>query len=243
MNKINDDPVIVPIAQENFEPIIDEEMFYDTQNRLEERKKMAFRAKTHYPFSGIAICARCGYTMSGSSKRRKSGSIYRYYKCRGRFNFGTCDMPVVAEEAIEQTFLNTFEFTEPDQINVEDIVMDEAAVKKELERLNQRKERAEELYLDGDIDRHRYEAIKEDIKQSEQELLRMMRTNNEEASLDEIKAFLADIKKEWSNLTYEERQTAIQSIFKSITIEMIEPGTIGLNPKLPVLKITDYQLR
>lgn len=242
--KMTGEDVIVPINQDDFEPIVTEEEFEDAQKRMKERRIMPFKSKTHYPFSGVVKCARCGYSFVGSNKKRKDGSIYRYYKCRGRFNFGYCDMQAIAEESIERAFLETFDFTDPSFI--QDIItpsMDKETIQKELEKIQMRKERAEELYLEGDIDKKRYKEIMEDIRESEHHLMSELNAAEQEASADEIREFLANVKQEWHNLTFEERQMAIQSIFKSFTIELVRPTKSGRNPEPPIVKITDYELR
>ncbi|WP_420842520.1 zinc ribbon domain-containing protein [Fervidibacillus halotolerans] len=62
-----------------------------------------------YPFSGVAKCAKCGHSYTGPFKKRRSRTIYRFYKCAGRCKFGICDSPVVAEESIENALLGMLE--------------------------------------------------------------------------------------------------------------------------------------
>src|SRR5690606_15440320 len=101
--------IIVPINQDDFHPLISKEKYDDIQDLLRRRSVQAFRSDNFYPFSGVAKCAQCGYGMTGSTKPKNG---YRYYKCRGRINFGICDMPLISEESIERAFLEALELAE-----------------------------------------------------------------------------------------------------------------------------------
>ncbi|MFD1362685.1 recombinase family protein [Lentibacillus salinarum] len=237
--------IIVPIEQEGFEPIITKETWDETQKLISRRSQMAFRSQTHYPFSGVAKCGKCGKSFTGGKKKRKSGGYYRFYKCQGRFKFGTCDVQTIAESSIEKAFLSILELEDVDP-NVHSNIESEISpdqIKLQLEKIDEKKERLEELYIDGDIKKDRYRKKMKKIKLEEMEMAKLLEVENEVASDIEVKEVLQQIKKEWHNFNNETKKQAIHSLFEHITIRVVEPTKPGKNPVPPVIEITDYQFR
>ncbi|MET3292547.1 UNVERIFIED_CONTAM: hypothetical protein ABID98_005244 [Brevibacillus sp. OAP136] len=80
----------------------------EEQTKLLElaKKRLLWKEKTQvcFPFTGILRCARCGNRLHGNEKKQKTKN-YRAYRCRGRFALGICDLPVIAEDTIEQLLL------------------------------------------------------------------------------------------------------------------------------------------
>ncbi|MGG3918280.1 recombinase family protein [Parageobacillus thermoglucosidasius] len=245
--KLGGQPVVTPIKQENFVPIISKETFQEVQELLQNRYNMAFRSDSHYPFSGVARCAKCGKSFTGAQRKRKSGGVYRYYKCQGRFKFGNCDVQTIAEEAIEKAFLEALHIPEKLELEVEtnesEKELDTDFIEKQLQKLKGRKERIKELYIEGEIPKDEYNKRMQEIAIQEMELYELLNEYEEEASLEEIKTVLENIKKEWHNLSYEAKKYAIRSLFEYITIEIVEPTKMGKYPEPPKLKITDYRFR
>jgi len=70
------------VLKSQHEPIISEELFYETQKRIKERREeqSAKTITSKYPFSGILVCARCGSPMVGAKNkmRSKNGGINYY---------------------------------------------------------------------------------------------------------------------------------------------------------------------
>lgn len=222
--------ILKEFTQEGFEPIIDKSLFDEAQQLLEKRSVQAFRSDNFYPYSGVARCEKCGYTYSGAFKKLKNGRIHRYYKCRGRINFGVCDTQIVAEEAIDNAFLKFLEIAQAD-MDIEDQAndIDEEAIEKQLATLRKRKERAEELYIDGDINKKRYQSLLEEIVNEESKLLKELDMAEESGSAEEVKELLSKIKNEWYEFSYETRKHAVHLLFKSLTIHIVreaKPPTI-----------------
>ncbi|UII56672.1 recombinase family protein [Cytobacillus spongiae] len=239
--------IIQDIKQDNFEAIVPYEQFKETQSIIKQRSSMAFRSDNHYPFSGIAKCAKCGNSLTGAYKKRKSGGVYRYYKCAGRFKYGVCDVQTIAEEAIEESFLNMISFEDVnltfDQQQSDLLELSFEDVQKQLEKLNLKKVRMKELYIDGDLCKDDYQKRMLAIQEEEKELSMYLEEYEQEASVEEIKAIILNVKKEWPNLSFEAKKKAIQFLFESFTVEVIKPTKHGKYPEPPVLETKDYRIR
>ncbi len=239
IRKKTGEEVLTQISQEDFEAIIDKETFDEAQKIMAGRKNTAFRSDNFYPFSGVARCEKCGYSFTGGTK--KNG--YRYYKCRGRINFGVCDMPIISEQAIEEVFLEMLELAETDiEIDIPEETMSQEEIQKRLNKLKTKKERTEELYLEGDISKDRYNKIVEEIKAEENELFSNMSAANNAETIALAKELIKNIKKEWHRFSNETKKRAIQSLFESITIRLVEPYRPGRGRKAKV-EIVDYRFR
>lgn len=231
--------ILREINQPGFEPLIDKETFDEVQKIIEKRRVNAFRSNNFYPFSGVAKCEKCGYSFTGNTKPNG----YRFYKCRGRINFGVCDMPIVSEQAIEEAFLGVLELAETDiEIEEPEHTMSEEEIQKRLSRLKLKKERAEELYLEGDISKDRYTRIVDEIKNEEKELFEKMSATNNAETIAAAKELIRNLKREWHHFSYETKKRAIHSLFESITIRLVEPYRPGRGRRAKV-EIVDYKFK
>jgi site-specific DNA recombinase len=93
------------IVEGTHEAIITEEEFNEVQRMRTERATDGKVATSDYPFTGVLRCGRCGHAMVGSSRKVKNGRK-RFYRCLSRFNYGKCDMPVIAEESVYEAYEN-----------------------------------------------------------------------------------------------------------------------------------------
>jgi site-specific DNA recombinase len=242
IRKKTGEAIITKVAQPDFEAIIDLEDFEEVQRLLSRRRTEAFRSDNFYPFSSVAKCEKCGYGFTGASKKQKNGKIHRYYKCRGRINMGVCDVQAIAEEVIEEAFLNLLDLAETEiEIAVEKPMFDTEDIQKQLAHLKRKKERAEELYLDGDIPKDRYAAIMDDIRTEEFKLFEMLNSAAEVESVEDVKEILHNLKKEWHNYSYEVRKQAVHDLFESITIRLVEKAVPP--HKKAVVEIADFKIR
>lgn len=243
--KLTGEDVIRDYDQEDFEPLVSVEMFEESQKLIKQRSTQAFRSDNHYPFSGVGRCAKCGKNFTGSKRERISGGEYRFYKCQGRFRFGTCDVQAIAEESIERAFIESLTTTFVDIDVPEDnkVNVDIADIEQQLKKLQNKKDRTKELYIDGDISKKEYKKRNDEISNQELELGKFISLQEQDASSNEIIEILKQVQNEWKNFSYEEKKTAIHTLFEFIEIEVVEPSRAGKVPKPPVVKITDYQLR
>ncbi|MBN2238666.1 MAG: recombinase family protein, partial [Dehalococcoidales bacterium] len=107
-----------------FTPIIDQEMFDKTQEKLNDRApKITHPRVVHseYLLSGIIRCKHCGAAMIGHAV--KSGQFF-YYMCgnarrRGR---GLCPTPLLPKEKIEQFIINRMNDYILTEENIEELI-------------------------------------------------------------------------------------------------------------------------
>lgn len=241
----NDDATIVELKQEGFQPIITREQFELTQNFLKERATNQVRSTTHYPFSTIVRCVECGNKYVGRTEIRQPGNRpYRSYSCQGRRKYGICNAPSFSEDAMNEAFIKGLEYTldQPDEIASSNDT-NPVDLERSLIKLQNKKERAKELYIEGDISKTRYQELMNEYKNEELKIQSVVDEVDQFVSSEEIKQFLSDLKDAWYDMNYEEQKKAIHSFFQSITIKVIKKGTTGRNPKPAVLEIVDYQSR
>lgn len=238
--------VIVELEQDDFEPIITKEKWDEIQQIINDRFNMAFRSQTHYPFSSVGKCAKCGKSLSGNKKIRNNGYEHRFYKCRGRFNFGICDAPVVPELSIEKAFLEILDMNINNLINEIDVEqnqdndIDHNKLNKQLQKILGKKERTKDIYTEGDMTKAEYRKKMNQLTIEENEIRGLLEEHEQHASPEEIKQILSRIKEEWPKLSYESKKHAIHSLFKHLTIEVVEPSKPN---KLAVVKISDYSFK
>ncbi|MFD2442892.1 recombinase family protein [Bacillus sp. CGMCC 1.16607] len=238
--------IIKDINQEGFQAIIPEEEFNDIQKLSRERSSTAFRSDNHYPFSGVAKCWKCGNSFTGAFKKRKTGGVYRHYKCAGRFKYGVCDVQTIAEEAMETALLNFLSFDELDieiHEDQEEFGLTKEELDKQLHKIRTKKERTKDLYIDGEYSKDEYKKKMDLLTIQENELLEQYEEFEQEASIEEIKIVLQNIKLEWPYLSFEAKKQAVQMLFESFTIELVTPSKMGKYPEPPVVIIKDYRFR
>jgi site-specific DNA recombinase len=233
---------VTNFLQLDFEPLVTEDVFETTNKLLAKRSVQAFRSDNFYPFSGVAKCEKCGYGFTGASKTLKNGNIHRFYKCRGRISFGTCDAQAISEEVIESSFLDLLKLaeTELDVGDSRDQKLNSIEIEKLLLNLARKKERTKELYIDGDITKDRYTSSIEEIKTEEARYHYMIQSVDDVRSTEKVKSFLRDIKNEWRILSYDKKKAAVHSIFESITIKIVEKA-VPPNKKATI-EIVDFKL-
>jgi site-specific DNA recombinase len=226
--------ITVEYMQKDFQPIISAEQFDHAQQLLKKRSVQAFRSDNFYPFTGILKCGQCGYPYAGAFRQMKN-KIHRFYKCKGRFSLGICDSQAIAEDAIENEVLKRIQMYDT-LIHVKDDV-DKDDLNKQLTQLNRRKERTEELYIDGDIRKDRYTKMMQSIKEEETKIINELSSASDNK---DIRLILKNILEYWHEFTFEEKKEAMQSLFKSITIKIVEKAVP--KQKKVVIQITDYEL-
>ncbi|WP_268570469.1 recombinase family protein [Paenibacillus larvae] len=241
--KYTGDEVIQKINQDNFQVIISKEEFDEIQVLMKERSTFAFRSDNFYPYSGVAKCAKCGNSLTGAFKNKKSGGIYRFYKCSGRFRTGVCDSPVISEEAVDIALMKCLELPEFDLKYEEQNKIDREQLEKELVKIDLKKSRIKELYVDGDINKNEYKKRMDFLIDDEIRIQKKLEIEEIEATYEEVREWMGLIKESWNELSYETRKAAVRTIFSSLTVKIIKEPVLGRYPQLPILEITDYKLK
>lgn len=224
-------------------PIVTKELFDEVQEIRKSRKGTGYRSDTHYPFTGILKCARCGMSMIGAKRKKKDG-YYRFYRCRGRFTFGICDMPIIPEDVVEEMIIANFPL---DQLEayvqpVAETDVDVQAIQKELERLNSAQARLKQMFKWGDMDDVEYRRDMNAIKERREELEAQIAETDGSLTAENIRQAIRILSESWDVLDYAERKEAVNAILESVTVEVTKalPGGPGNRPEL---EISDYQWR
>ena len=216
--------IVVPA---DHEPIISKEEFDEISSMRKTRRQKGHKGHVIYPFSGILKCSRCGKNLIGGKRKRADGSIYRFYKCTGRFTYGICDMPVIAEDTVEDKFIRSIDIADVEIEVPNEEAVNVAEIQSEISRVRGRMERLEELYIEGDIPKKKYREKLEDEKEKETALMQSLSTSENAASPDMIREMVNGIKDNWSALQLEDKKKAVHSIFSSITVECLSTHTGG----------------
>lgn len=232
--------IIVPIAQKDFKPLIDQPLFERVNNLIHSRVKNKYKGDNNYLFSRLLTCSRCGTRLISHKRRRTDGHYYRYYTCRERDHFGTCDMPSVSEISVEKEFIKLLTLknyrieSDEQQINQDDL-------KKELEKIAKKRERIKELYLDGDINKTEYTKRIEDINEVEEKITKKLSFQKENASKQELLNIVEQIKDYWDILSRENKKQAIQTVVENITVEVLKSGQS--NPSNPEDRYSKIEIK
>lgn len=215
--------IIVPLDQENFEIVISKKEFDLTQKKIKSRGNFAFKGKTHYPFSGVAICARCGRPFSGSSKTHNSGHIHRFYKCQGRFGLGICDMPAISELKLQEAFLSYLNLSIVSS-NIEDkssSAIDREQINQKLKSLQVKVERVKELYIDGEYTKSMKDKKLREFSTEKEELEQLLIEDQEEHSKEEQLAAFTQLYNLYPELTFESQKKFISRLISKMVIDIL----------------------
>lgn len=249
------DPDQVIISQGDHEPIISEQLFEDTQRKMEGRQIHSAKALTSdYPFSSVLSCPRCGAPVNGM-RRIKDGNMYYYYFCSTRKNktHAACNMPSLSEKMIEEVILNSIPLFIEDAASFDPPTPKEKQLKRTKEDIEKdlaKIKRSRAKWLEA----YRAEAITiEELKEKTQEENRLTEALHQE--LNELSAdpqYLEEDKNEFieqvKNLRYSwdladrrERKEIIQYLFKKIVLDIDETKKRGFRQPRP-LKIIEFEL-
>jgi site-specific DNA recombinase len=218
--------------------IVTKEVYDEIKKVRKGRVNTGWKSRTFYPFSSILYCHRCGKSMYGGKRKKADGSDYRFYKCSGRFEYKICDMPVIAEDTIEQVFLESLNYIEVETDIPEQDTLDIEAIKKELKRIENRKANWKELFVDGDLTKKEYKEKMEDEIEKENVLLRSLENVTETPTSEVISEIITNLKEKWGNISFENRKLAISKLFDKISIECVKSHNGGLGER-PVIEIKE----
>ena len=84
--------------------IIDEQLFYKVQERIEKNKKAPASSKSNVTFhlTGKLFCGECGSNMVGDSGTSKTSGTYYYYSCNNKKKGGGCKKKSIRRDWIEK---------------------------------------------------------------------------------------------------------------------------------------------
>lgn len=224
------------------EPIISETQFYRVQKLLDKRRSVApVAATSDFLFSGILRCGKCGYAMSGTSRKYKSVRT-KYYACVNRQKNFKCDLPYVREDTLEKALIEyiqkSIEMYE-NEIDPSDITseikndIDPETIEelnRRLEKIESRKKRFQIMYADGDISREDYRKRIAELDAEEERITKMIEEYTTQESNDEpdVLQILTSFQEAYYSLDDNERKVLCQETFKVITIYNVMNGTNGV---------------
>jgi site-specific DNA recombinase len=171
-------------AQGLHDPLISEELFYSVQDVLDGRsrpKPSKVTKKEELPLRGFLVCRKCGNNLTGSASTGKMGVKYFYYHCQKgcdeRFKAREAndlfvkglETLIVKSKAIDLYYLavkKAFSINESNKI--EQI----ASIKRQIDVLQQRIEKARNLMLDDKIDAIDFKEAKANLQPQIEKLSR-----------------------------------------------------------------------
>ena len=126
-------------------------------------------------FQGLASCGFCGYAITKEWHKKKSGKVFKYYRCSRKSKTYTCtekainekDLAPQIEELVSQVSIPS-EWHEKFSSQIDTWVKDETSEAQELihsskterEAINLKLERLLDLQLEGDISSEEYRSKK-----------------------------------------------------------------------------------
>ena len=223
------------------DPIITEEQYKRVHAERKERQGKGHSGFSIYPFSSLLKCHRCGNNFVGGKRKRKDDSIYRFYKCNGRFMYGQCDMPIVGENVIEDELMKQLEYMEV-EIEAEEENFDRKQTEKELQRSRNRIARLKEVYIDGDLTKQEYRKRLDEEREKESGLLQTLEGSVEPVTQEDFDRYIESIKENWPRYDVGKKKEVIRTLFESLTIEVLNVHRGGKG-KQAEIELTGYNLR
>jgi len=230
------------IVEGNHPAIISKEVFDGIKKTRKDRKNTGWKSRTVYPFSSTLRCARCGHSMHGEKRRKADGSEYRFYKCAGRFQYKICDMPVIAEDTLEQEFVKSLELVNVEVEAPEQTKIDRLQIQRDLKKIESRKARWKELYVDGDLSKKEYKEKMDEENDKETELRRAIEVSTETPTAEVINGIIKNLKYRWKDISAENRKEILTKLFEHIKIECLKSHKGGAGER-PVIEIVDAPLK
>ncbi len=235
------------------EGIIEESVFYACQDIIEGRKrKVPPQFKTireEFPLRGFLICPQCNKPLTASNSKGRNG-YYSYYHC-----LKGCPERHKAED-VNQAFeklLKSFGFEEGPLILLAEILKKKYAdqnrcnraeidaIKREIDRLDQRSKNARALMLDGEITSEEYRTMKNEIDEALQRLnVEHHKSHSEiidlDKKLDRMVRTLSNLENIYKQGGIEVRRRLIGSIFPNkLVYEKKSVRTVDLNPAVELI--------
>lgn len=223
----------------NHQPIIDRETYTLAQDIMKKQRikhnntftgNRPFQAK--HMLSGLLYCGKCGHPLTiGMSAKRADGTRNMYYKCWTRVKKyrlmhdidHACGKEIYQKNDMEETIKNELSQLQlnPDLIDIEDdtFEVDLNHYKNEIKKLENKRDRLLDLYLDNAMDKNQLDnknvGINEKIAYFEKEMKRL----SEKDESDVLKAKESLINSgNIDQLNDEELRKITKMLIKKITV-------------------------
>jgi site-specific DNA recombinase len=239
------------IVDGTHEKIISEEEFEEVQRIRKERNKQGKRMTSFYPFSSVLHCGRCGSNLIGTHRERKSGALYKYYRCTGRFYHRNCDLPMIAEWKVTEAFLARTKWSIDEEVKKhihvekeEPVHDDRTALEEELKVIEKRKKKWQEAFANDAIDVEQLRANMAEEREKEQRILALLSQQPEESTSwteEEVLKHLEELKSIWYEIDDYSKKQFINELFESIVVDTKAQGRTG--PRNAGVDIVGFKLR
>ena len=186
----------------NHEMIVSMEIFNDTQELLKNTRYRNPEYKLRHVLNGIIKCKKCGHSVRG----RNGGSYNKtpYYGCTlKKLKFSDkfiykdmdCDSSNIKGELLEKAVIKELKnivenLNSLNSINYKEDKVDLKQVRKAIERLEQKKERILDAYIDGNLNKDIYQKrvsiIEKEILSLEKGVLKKQKNNLLQNNKDKI---------------------------------------------------------
>ncbi|MBI2722217.1 MAG: recombinase zinc beta ribbon domain-containing protein [Bacteroidetes bacterium] len=212
------------------EALISEELYFMVQDVLDGKKRNVPTKNTmkeELPLRGFLICRKCGSNLTGSASRGKLGGRYFYYHCKNgcneRFSAkeankifvkGLANL-TVKQKAIDLYYLGV---KKAFNLNQGDKSQQTATIKREMEAIHQRIEKARDMMLDDKIDASDYKEIKMSLQPQIEKLNRKLIgftqvDGNYRGFIEEGFSFLRNMAEAFDNADLRAKQQFVGSVF------------------------------
>lgn len=227
-------------------PIISEEMFIQVQKLMERKSDREIsQSSKEYPFSTITKCGQCGQPYHGKFTRNENNKMYRFYACYGRLRKNNgCTASDISELKLEKLLFGTVlpkmkllaaeeQYAAAKEPN--SVAADTEKLRKQLERELSKSEtrKANWAYAfgDGKMPYDDYVKLMDSEMNRVAEIKKQLDELNDEPpeaemSYEEFVSFISQLQTFWKDMDASERKRALQSLFKSITINKEPTGWV-----------------
>ncbi len=179
----------------------------DTYNKIQKRleknpKKINFHNNKNeekdYWFQGLARCGNCGYAIVPEWHKKKSGLVFKYYRCSRKSKACNCrekainekDLALQIEDYVSQLTINDSWYKKFSNKIDEWVQGEHAESKSELDRLDSetkgikdKLERLLDIHIEGDISTDEYKAKKNKLVNKKSDLEAKSKRIREEGNL------------------------------------------------------------
>lgn len=208
------------IKKGSHEPIIDEELWKKTQDRLEEQKRKYIRNRrenppTEYALSGIVKCSCCGASLARSQKKYLQCINYAKGVCPSSHSISMNQMLLMLYSAI-QTDLTSGNFV-LERADTSSVHSDNTTIKNQITRAELKLKRVKEAYENGIDTLEEYKANKErisfEIEQLQSKTVKIEKEITEEEKRAFARKHLKTLEKLMSDKTGEGEKNRLMKQF------------------------------
>ena len=230
-------------AEGKHEPIIDENIFYEVQEKISKVKKISLtkRPTKFVYFCGVLYCPTCGskYTSKwGGQKKAKEGEKkpepYPGYRCSNAYGqTGTCSFKSTIlhsklERAFESYITHIENFTETASMDLQtdlipvDHSNEIATITVEIEQIERKHNEVMDLFMESQIDFPTYQKMidrgQKRRVELESRLNKLQCANEAKITIYNKNEILANLRENWGILDSEQRLQFIQKFVKKIVV-------------------------